>query len=73
MALQPVFERDKLGQNDLWTDIRSKVRNLCDQRATKLSSIDLVRLRIGIGSQSSNPRVVRRCSDTPRTLIRSGM
>jgi hypothetical protein len=44
MTLEP-FEHDQFGKNDMWATVRSKVRDLCDQRGIKLSSIDLVRFR----------------------------
>jgi hypothetical protein len=45
MMLEPVFKHDRLGENNMWATVRSKVHDLCDQQGIKLSSIDLVRFR----------------------------
>ncbi|CAE6413398.1 unnamed protein product [Rhizoctonia solani] len=43
MRLLPVYEHQKLSQDNRWATIRSKVVELLDQRDIKHSSIDLVR------------------------------
>ncbi|KAK0190382.1 hypothetical protein F5146DRAFT_1137223 [Armillaria mellea] len=43
MQLRPVYEHHKLGEDDLWATIRSKVVKLLDQRNIQHSSVDLVR------------------------------
>ncbi|KAH9985617.1 hypothetical protein BJV74DRAFT_775506 [Russula compacta] len=43
MRLRPVYEHHKLGKDNLWATIRSKVVELLDQRNIMHSSIDLVR------------------------------
>ncbi|KAF8464347.1 hypothetical protein DFH94DRAFT_785619 [Russula ochroleuca] len=43
MQLRPVYEHHKLGEDDLWATIRSKVVKLLNQRNIQHSSVDLVR------------------------------
>ncbi|THH03198.1 hypothetical protein EW146_g10491, partial [Bondarzewia mesenterica] len=43
MQLRPVYEHHKLGEDDLWATIRSKVVKLLGQRNIQHSSVDLVR------------------------------